>query len=42
MGMRFMGVPAGAFEMGSNNGEADEKPVQTVRIAAGFTWGERK
>ena len=34
-----MGVPAGSFEMGSNNGDADEKPVHTVRISQGFWMG---
>ena len=34
--MSFAYIPAGSFEMGSNNGEADEKPIHTVRISQGF------
>ena len=33
-GMTLMYVPAGEFEMGSNNGESDEKPVHTVYLDA--------
>lgn len=29
-------IPAGSFEMGSNNGDGNEKPVHTVRIAKPF------
>jgi formylglycine-generating enzyme required for sulfatase activity len=31
--------PAGSFQMGSNDGEGDEKPVRTVRITRGFWMG---
>ena len=33
-GMEMVYVPAGEFEMGSNNGESDEKPVHTVDLDA--------
>jgi formylglycine-generating enzyme required for sulfatase activity len=38
LGMRFMGVPAGSFQMGSTNGEADEI-VHMVTISRGFYMG---
>ncbi len=31
-GMVFVLVPAGTFRMGSNDGEADEKPVHEIRV----------
>ncbi|MEZ5426360.1 MAG: SUMF1/EgtB/PvdO family nonheme iron enzyme [Pyrinomonadaceae bacterium] len=34
--MSFVYVPAGDFEMGSDNGDADEKPVHKVKISRGF------
>ncbi len=34
--MSFAYIPAGEFQMGSDNGELDEKPVHTVRISQGF------
>ncbi|HUN24645.1 MAG TPA: protein kinase, partial [Anaerolineales bacterium] len=33
-GMRMVYVPAGEFEMGSNDGDADEQPVHTVYLDA--------
>jgi len=33
-------VPAGSFEIGSNDGDSDEKPVHTVRIARPFALGK--
>jgi serine/threonine-protein kinase len=33
-GMLMVYVPAGPFEMGSNNGDSDEKPVHTVSLDA--------
>ncbi len=33
-------IPAGSFDMGSNNGEADEKPVHQVTIAKSFAIGK--
>ncbi|OIQ94439.1 serine/threonine-protein kinase pkn1 [mine drainage metagenome] len=33
-------LPAGSFDMGSNNGEADEKPVHPVAIAQPFAIGK--
>jgi len=34
--MEFMPIAAGSFQMGSNNGGSDEKPVHTVRISKPF------
>ena len=34
--MSFAYIPAGSFEMGSTNGDANEKPVHTVKISQGF------
>ena len=39
-GIKLMPIPAGSFEMGSNNGEDDEKPVHTVTISQPFWVGE--
>ncbi len=39
LGMKFAYSPAGTFQMGSTNGDADEKPVRTVRISQGFYMG---
>jgi formylglycine-generating enzyme required for sulfatase activity len=33
-------IPAGSFDMGSNNGEPDEKPVHRVAIAKRFAIGK--
>lgn len=33
-------IPAGGFEMGSNNGESNEKPVHHVTIAKPFSIGQ--
>lgn len=33
-------IPAGSFDMGSNNGEANEKPVHRVTIARPFAMGK--
>ena len=33
-------IPAGSFEMGSNTGDSDEKPVHTVRIGQPFAIGK--
>ena len=33
-------IPAGSFEMGSNNGETDERPVHRVDIARPFALGK--
>ncbi len=33
-------IPAGSFDMGSNNGESDEKPVHRVTIAKPFAMGK--
>ncbi len=32
--------PAGSFQMGSNDGRADEKPVRSVQITKGFWMGK--
>ncbi len=34
--MEFMPIAAGSFHMGSNSGDADEKPVHTVRLSKSF------
>ena len=38
--MRFRWIPAGSFRMGSNSGDADEKPVHGVTISKGFWMAE--
>jgi formylglycine-generating enzyme required for sulfatase activity len=40
LGMTMAYVEAGSFQMGSNNGGTDEKPVHTVQISKGFWMGE--
>ena len=40
LGMPFVGVPVGSFQMGSNDGDKDEKPVHTVRITKPFWTGK--
>ena len=39
IGMEFVLIPAGTFQMGSNDGN-DEKPVHTVRIMQPFYLGK--
>ena len=39
--MKFVAIAAGEFEMGSNGGESDEKPVRRVKIS-GFELGEHE
>ena len=39
-GMEFVLIPAGTFEMGSNNGDANEKPVHRVTISQPFYLGK--
>jgi formylglycine-generating enzyme required for sulfatase activity len=39
IGMKFTLIPAGEFEMGSNDGADDEKPVHRVRISQPFYLG---
>ena len=36
----FVRIPAGWFQMGSETGDSDEKPVHTVRINDGFYMGK--
>jgi formylglycine-generating enzyme required for sulfatase activity len=36
----MVSIPAGSFEMGSKNGESDEKPVHTVTISKPFEMGK--
>ncbi len=36
LGMVFVQIPAGSFEMGSNSGDSDEKPVHRVTISRDF------
>jgi formylglycine-generating enzyme required for sulfatase activity len=38
-GMSFAYIPPGEFEMGSNNGDDDEKPAHRVKISQGFWMG---
>jgi formylglycine-generating enzyme required for sulfatase activity len=38
--MELMPIPAGEFEMGSNDGEANEKPVHKVKISRAFYMGK--
>lgn len=40
IGMDLIYVPPGSFMMGSNSGEADEKPVHKVTINEGFYMGQ--
>jgi len=40
IGMEFVPIPAGAFQMGANNGDNDEKPVHTVHISQPFYLGK--
>jgi formylglycine-generating enzyme required for sulfatase activity len=40
IGMEFVLIPAGEFQMGSNDGEEAEKPVHRVRISKAFYLGE--
>lgn len=39
-GIAFITIPAGEFDMGSNQGEDDEKPVHRVRITKPFRLGK--
>jgi formylglycine-generating enzyme required for sulfatase activity len=38
--MEFVLIPAGTFQMGSNDGDGDEKPVHTVHITQPFYLGK--
>ncbi|MEI7948340.1 MAG: bifunctional serine/threonine-protein kinase/formylglycine-generating enzyme family protein, partial [bacterium] len=40
LGMAFVDVSPGSFEMGSNSGKVFEKPVRTVRITKPFWMGK--
>ena len=40
LGMQFVYVAPGTFQMGSNNGGADEKPVHAVTISKGYWIGK--
>lgn len=40
IGMDFVLIPAGEFQMGSDDGSADEKPVHLVRITKPFYLGK--
>jgi formylglycine-generating enzyme required for sulfatase activity len=33
-GIEWVSIPGGSFSMGSNDGDSDEKPVHTVRVAS--------
>jgi hypothetical protein len=36
----MLAIPPGSFEMGSNNGDGDEKPVRRVNISRAFALGK--
>jgi formylglycine-generating enzyme required for sulfatase activity/predicted aspartyl protease len=40
IGMEFVLIPAGEFQMGSNDGDDNAKPVHTVRISRPFYLGK--
>src|SRR5262249_50609379 len=40
IGMEFVLIPAGTFQMGSNDGDGGEKPVHTVHITKSFYLGK--
>ncbi len=40
LGMKFVYVAPGSFQMGSNNGDSDEKPVHKVTISRGYWIGK--
>ena len=40
IGMEFVLIPAGTFQMGSNDSSDDEKPVHTVRLSRSFYLGK--
>ncbi len=40
IGMEFVRIPSGSFMMGSDNGEADEKPIHRVSISDSFLMGK--
>ena len=39
LGMQFKRIPAGEFDMGSTDGDSDERPVHRVRISRDFYLG---
>ena len=39
IGMKLVWIPPGAFEMGSDHGESNEKPIHTVKISKGYYMG---
>jgi len=40
IGMEFVYISNGSFEMGSNDGDLDEKPIHRVTISKGFYMGK--
>ena len=40
IGMKFVFIPAGTFQMGSTTGDKDEQPVHQVTISKPFYMGE--
>ena len=40
MGMEFVLIPSGTFKMGSDTGDADERPVHQVTISKAFYMGK--
>jgi formylglycine-generating enzyme required for sulfatase activity len=39
IGMKLVWIPPGEFEMGSDHGESNEKPIHTVKISKGYYMG---
>jgi formylglycine-generating enzyme required for sulfatase activity len=39
IGMKLVWIPPGTFQMGSDDGESDEKPMHTVKISKGYFMG---
>jgi len=39
-GLALVSIPAGEFDMGSNDGDSDEKPVHSVRLTKAFWLGK--
>lgn len=39
IGLKLVWIPPGEFEMGSDDGESNEKPIHTVKISKGYYMG---
>jgi formylglycine-generating enzyme required for sulfatase activity len=42
IGMKLVWIPSGEFDMGSAEGEPDEKPVHRVKLSKGFWMGQNE